>query len=128
MPQMNFILTAQDAARARAFYEDALGASTAWAAPDGAWSVMRLAGREFCIEGNGTGATIDTGLAVEVADFEQALTAVERAGGRIYRPAAGQDLAVATDTEGNRFTIVGPGGCSMHASKFPEPAATDSPA
>ncbi len=86
MPQLNFILTAQDAARARGFYERALGAATAWAAPDGTWSVMRLGPREFCIEGNGTGAIIDTGFAVEVEDFEQALTAVEQAGGRVYRP------------------------------------------
>lgn len=124
MPQLNFILTAQDATRARAFYERALGARTAWAAPDGTWSVMHLADREFCIEGNGTGATLDTGLAIEVEDFEQALTAVEQAGGRVYRPGE-QPLAVATDTEGNRFTVVGSGGCSMHASKFPEPATTD---
>ena len=124
MPQLTFILTAQDAARARAFYERALGAETAWAAPDGTWSVMRLAGREFCIEGNRTGAALDTGFAVEVADFEQALSAIEQAGGRIYRPA--DALAVVTDTEGNRFTIVGPGGCSMHSSKVPEGAAADS--
>ena len=126
MPQLNFIVTAQDAARARGFYERALGARTAWAAPDGTWSVMRLGSREFCIEGNGTGSTVDTGFAVEVEDFEQALTAVEQAGGRIYRP-SGHPLAVITDTEGNRFTIVGPGGCSMHASKFPEAASTTRP-
>lgn len=125
MPQLNFILTAQDAARARAFYESALGATTVWAAPDGTWSVMRLADREFCIEGNGTGATTDTGFAVEVDDFAQALTAVEQAGGRVHRP-RDHSLAVITDPEGNRFTIVGPGGCSMHASKFPEAASASS--
>lgn len=127
MSQLNFILTAQDAARARAFYERALGATTAWAAPDGTWSVMRLAGREFCIEGNGTGATIDTGFAIEVDDFEQALTAVEQAGGKVHRP-LDHALAVITDTEGNRFTVVGPGGCSMHSSKFAGQASATSPA
>ena len=124
MPQLTYILTAQDAARARGFYERAFGAETAWAAPDGTWSVMKLGGREFCIEGNGTGAIFDSGLAIEVEDLAQACTAVEQAGGRVYRPAEG--IAVMTDTEGNRFSVVGPGGCSMHASKFPEPAATRS--
>lgn len=122
MPQLNFILTAQDAARARAFYERALGAQTTWAAADGTWSVMRVGHREFCVEGNGPGTVTDTGFAVEVEDFEQALTAVEQAGGKVYRP-SDHPLAVITDTEGNRFTIVGPGGCSMHSSKFQEPAS-----
>jgi predicted enzyme related to lactoylglutathione lyase len=122
MSQLNFILTAQDAARARRFYERAFGAKTAWAAPDGTWSVMRLGSREFCIEGNGTGERIDTGFAIEVDDFEQALTAVERAGGEVYRP--NEHLAVVTDTEGNRFTLIRPGGCSMHSSKFPQTEAS----
>jgi predicted enzyme related to lactoylglutathione lyase len=122
MPQLNFILTAQDAARARAFYERALGAKTAWAAPDGTWSVMRLGRSEFCIEGNGTGELTNTGFAVEVDDLEQALAAVEQAGGKVYR-ASDHGHVVITDTEGNRFTMVGAGGCSMHSSKFPEPAS-----
>ena len=87
--------------------------------------MIRVADRELCIEGNGTGEVVDTGFALEVADLEQTLTAVDQAGGRVYRP-QGVDLAVVTDTEGNRLTVVGPGGCSMHASKFPEPTATDS--
>ena len=119
MPQLNLILTAQDSARARAFYQSAFDATTRWAAPDGTWSVMEIGGREFCIEGNGPAGTLDTGFSLEVEDFERALTAVEHAGGQVYRP-EGSALAVVTDTEGNRFTIIGAGGCSMHASKFPE--------
>lgn len=118
MPNLTYILTAQDASRARAFYERTFDAKTAWAAPDGTWSVMKLGGREFCIEGNGTGAVENSGLSIEVADLEQACTAAEQAGGRVYRP--DDSHAIITDTEGNRFSIVGPGGCSMHASKFPE--------
>lgn len=122
MPQLNFILTAQDPARARTFYERALGAETSWAAPDGTWSMMRLGRSEFCIEGNGTGDIVNTGFAVEVDDLEQAVSAVEQAGGAVYR-ASEHGHIVVTDSEGNRFTMVGPGGCSMHSSKFPEPSS-----
>jgi predicted enzyme related to lactoylglutathione lyase len=122
MVGITYILTAQDPVRARAFYQDAFGARTNWAAPDGTWSVMELGRREFCIEGNGSGELLNSGLSIEVADLEQACTAVERAGGRIYRP--NDRIVIVTDTEGNRFSVIGPGGCNMHAAKFPEPAAT----
>lgn len=123
MSELRFILTAQDAARARTFYERAIGARTAWAAPDDTWSVMTLGAGVFCIEGNGTGDVRDSGLAIEVDDLEQACTAVEQAGGRVYRPRGQNPLVVVTDTEGNRFTMVAVGGCSMHTSKFPESSA-----
>jgi hypothetical protein len=87
---------------------------------------MRLGRSEFCIEGNGTGELINTGFAVEVDDLEQALSAVEDAGGTIYR-ADEHGHVVITDTEGNRFSMVGPGGCSMHSSKFPEAASASAP-
>lgn len=61
---------------------------------------------------------------------EQACTAIERAGGRVLRPTAknqdgedvdvGQWLAIATDTEGNRFCVVHRDGCFLHPSLFPE--------
>lgn len=137
--KITYMVTVEDAARAQAFYRDALGATLVGAVPDGTWTVLDIGGRELCLHGNGTTDPKDTGLAVEVEDLEQTCLAVERAGGRAYRPAewtspsgevfAPPDwLAVVTDTEGNRFCVVRRGGCFLHPSLFPartsEPAAS----
>src|SRR5206468_3349300 len=91
---VTYMLMAQDPSRAKRFYRDALAATTTWSAPDGSWTVMHIGGREVCLHGNGTSAVVDTGLAVEVEDLEQACTAVERAGGRLLRPKDAEWLAI----------------------------------
>ncbi len=124
-PPLNvtYMLMAQDAGRAIRFYQDGLAARVAWAAPDGSWTVLKLSERELCLHGNGTGAIVDTGLAVEVEDLEQTCVALTHAGGRVLRPATAKGLAIVTDTEGNRFCVVGRGGCFLHPSLFPDAAA-----
>jgi predicted enzyme related to lactoylglutathione lyase len=132
--KVTYMLMAQDPERAQRFYRDALSAAIVWSDPDGSWTVMEVDGREVCLHGNGTGAVVDTGLAIEVEDLEQACAAIERAGGRILRPASespsddgsdvGDWLAIATDTEGNRFCVVRHGGCFLHPSLFPEAASS----
>ena len=120
------MVMAQDASRAMRFYQEGLAARVAWAAPDGTWTVLKLGEREVCLHGNGTGAAIDTGLAIEVEDLEQACAALARAGGRVLRPAQPEWLAIVTDTEGNRFCVVRRGGCYLHPSLFPEAVAAGS--
>jgi len=138
MPQsapthVTYMLMVEDAERARRFYRDGLTATVRWAAPDGSWTVMEIGGREVCLHGNGTGVSVDTGLALEVEDLEQACAAVEHAGGRALRPStnsageatdAGEWLAIVTDTEGNRFCVIRKGGCFLYPSLFPETATS----
>lgn len=132
--RVTYMVTVGDAERAQAFYRDALKADVVWAAPDGTWTVLDIGGTELCLHGNGTTASKDTGLAVEVEDLEQTCHAVERAGGRAYRPEEWTSpdgevfdppewLAIVTDTEGNRFCVVRRGGCFLHPSLFPDRAA-----
>lgn len=127
---VTYMLMAQDPSRAQRFYREGLGAEIVWADDNGSWTVMKLGGREVCLHGNGTGEVVDTGLAISVEDLEQACTAIERAGGRVYRPVGEGDndvsrwLAIVTDTEGNRFSVVHRDGCFLHPSLFPEPTAT----
>ena len=123
---VTYMVMAQDAGRAMRFYQEGLSAQVAWAAPDGTWTVLKLGERDVCLHGNGTGAAVDTGLAIEVEDLEQACAAMARAGGRVLRPAKAEWLAIVTDTEGNRFCVVRRGGCFLHPSLFPEAAAPGS--
>jgi predicted enzyme related to lactoylglutathione lyase len=124
--RVTYMLMAEDPGRARRFYQEGLRAHVAWAAPDGSWTVLRFGDREVCLHGNGTGAVVDTGLAVEVDDLEQACAALERAGGRVLRPARAEWLAIVTDTEGNRLCVVRRGGCVRHPSLFPDAAGARS--
>jgi len=124
--KVTYMLMAQDAGRATRFYQEGLSARVAWAAPDGTWTVLRLGEREVCLHGNGTGAVVDTGLALEVEDLEQACAALARAGGRVLRPANADWLAIVTDTEGNRLCVARRGGCFLHPSLFPEAVASSS--
>ena len=128
-----YTMLAVDPYRAGRFYEEALGAKVAGTTPDGGWTVMDIAGREVCLHGHGDGKLVDTGLAVEVDDLEQACAAIETAGGNVLRPvsftsSSGEEmkpdwLAIVTDTEGNRFCVVRRGGCILHPSLFPAESA-----
>lgn len=133
--KVTYMVMVDDARRAQRFYREALGATVLWAAPDGTWTVLDIGGREVCLHGSHTGGTVDTGLAIEVEDLEQTCSAVEQAGGQVLRPhdwsnSAGERmdpadwLAIVTDTEGNRFCVVKPGGCFLHPSLFRQEAST----
>jgi predicted enzyme related to lactoylglutathione lyase len=122
--RVTYMVMVEDAERARAFYRNALGAEIRGVVPDGSWTEMLVGGREVCLHGSRSpeAGTIDTGLAIEVEDLEQTCQAIVNAGGNVLRPDYDW-IAIATDTEGNRFCVVRPKGCFLHPSLFPEHAA-----
>lgn len=122
LPKAVFQVTVQDRMRAQEFYRDGLGATIRASARDeDGITFLGFESGIVVLEPGGDGSTIDTGLAIEVEDLTQTCDAVERAGGRVFRPADKEWLAIVTDTEGNRICVVRPGGCYFHPSAVPEP-------
>ncbi len=106
-----FMLMAADVARAASFYKRAFGLQPGYESPD--WTELRSDGATVALHGGGTAEPRDTGLGFEVDDIDGACAAVRSAGGTIVkeperRKGEGITLAIAADTEGNRFSIAQP--------------------
>ena len=106
-----FMLMAADVPRAASFYKRALGLEARYETPE--WTELAQDGSTVALHGGGAAAERDTGLGFYVDDIDAACAAVSAAGGRIAerpepRPGEGITLAMAVDTEGNRFSIAEP--------------------
>jgi predicted enzyme related to lactoylglutathione lyase len=117
MPRpIHFELTADDPARAAAFYEKAFGwKSSRWEGPFDYWLVSTGPEGEPGIDGGitkrregGSGTTNTIG----VESVDAAVEAVTAAGGKVVQPKAPIPgvgwLAMCTDTEGNVFGVMQP--------------------
>jgi predicted enzyme related to lactoylglutathione lyase len=105
------MVMAADVARGANFYRKAFGLATKYESPS--WTELAADGATIALhKGAGTG-TRDTGLGFYVDDLEAACSAVKAAGGSIAnepedRRGEGIRLAVAVDSEGNRFSLAQP--------------------
>jgi predicted enzyme related to lactoylglutathione lyase len=96
-----------DMQRATAFYVDAFGANVSFPSPT--WSSLKIAGVRLGLFHHAEHPGGRTGLHLVVDDLAAALTAVERAGGRIVvapiEVAAGVVIAEVVDSEANLVTL-----------------------
>jgi predicted enzyme related to lactoylglutathione lyase len=103
-----FMLMAGDVSRGASFYKRAFGFEPRYESPE--WTELAQNGSTVALHGGASPAERDTGLGFYVDDIDAACAAVTAAGGRIAkrpeeRPGEGIKLAMAVDTEGNRFSI-----------------------
>ena len=106
-----FMLMVADMDRAVRFYKDAFGLSEVFTSPE--WSELLVGGTTVALHGGRKGEPVETGLGFEVDDLAAAVAAVETAGGSIVKPPEERPgepirLAIAQDTEGNRFSVAEP--------------------
>jgi predicted enzyme related to lactoylglutathione lyase/2-polyprenyl-3-methyl-5-hydroxy-6-metoxy-1,4-benzoquinol methylase len=102
-----FVVEVRDMERARRFYQEALGATVAFATPR--WSSLLISGVRLGLALNPDRAPGRIGIHFAVDDLATASSAVERAGGHVIEPAMeaapGVILAHVSDTEGNAFVL-----------------------
>jgi predicted enzyme related to lactoylglutathione lyase len=103
-----FMLMAADVGRGASFYKRAFGLEPRY--ESGEWTELSQNGSTVALHGGASADERDTGLGFYVDDIDAACAEVTAAGGRIAkrpeeRPGEGIKLAIAVDTEGNRFSI-----------------------
>ena len=115
MPRpIHFEITAEDTERAARFYREALGWNLQkWDGPMEYWLITTGEGEPGIDGGMGRRANGDPAATVNtigVASVDEAIAAIEQAGGTIVRPKAPIPgvgwLAYAKDTEGNEFGVM----------------------
>ena len=117
MPRpVHFELTAEDTERAARFYREAFGWNLQkWDGPVEYWLISTGDGQPGIDGGmgpRGNGEAPGTVNTIGVDDLDEAVAAIERAGGTITRPKGPIPgvgwLAYAEDTEGNAFGVMQP--------------------
>jgi predicted enzyme related to lactoylglutathione lyase len=101
-----FALTVADMHRATAFYVDVFGATVMFATP--AWTSLQIAGVRVGLAHSPEHHAGHTGLHFVVADLAAVSVAIARHGCTVGPPtevAPGVVIALATDPEGNGFTL-----------------------
>ncbi|HEX9931363.1 MAG TPA: VOC family protein [Allosphingosinicella sp.] len=109
MARLNYVeLPVQDTGAAKAFYEAAFGWSMTGFGPT--YAATTTGDTDVGLQGDPSEATGAPLPVIEVDDLEQALAAVERAGGRIARP-------IFAFPGGRRFHFLDPSGNELAAVK-----------
>ena len=109
MARLNYVeLPVPDVAPAKAFYESVFGWSLTAFAPT--YAATLTGDTDIGLQGDPGEATKAPLPVIEVEDLEGALSAVERAGGRIVRP-------IFTFPGGRRFQFLDPSGNEIAAVK-----------
>ena len=102
-----FMVPVEDMDRAVRFYGDVLGLSVQFSSPE--WTELAWRDATIALHRGGGGEQRESWLGFHVDHLDDALVAIEHAGGRrgAERNEGGSRLVSVTDTEGNMLTIGG---------------------